>query len=152
MRLRLLLPSFLLSLCLATLAYGQATILDTNAIRQDIRQVLLAQTTAWNRGDLTGFMDGYWRSDSLTFANSREVRRGWQGVYANYDKWYFQPKRSGKLAFVLLAITPLAADAALVLGRWQVVKQPGEAPEQGHFTLLFRLIQGRWVIVLDHTS
>lgn len=37
------------------------------AERAAVRAVLDAQAAAWNRGDLDGFMAGYWKSPALTF-------------------------------------------------------------------------------------
>jgi hypothetical protein len=41
-----------------------------NAVAQSsdetaIRTVLSTQQAAWNKGDINGFMQGYWKSDSL---------------------------------------------------------------------------------------
>jgi ketosteroid isomerase-like protein len=49
-----------------------------------------------------------------------------------------------------LEITPLGDAAALVLGQWKLDRQ--NEPVGGNFTLVFRKINGRWVIVHDHTS
>src|SRR5947209_20489038 len=44
---------------------------------QAVRAVLDAQVAAWNRGDLEGFMAGYWQSPDLTFFSGDKVTRGW---------------------------------------------------------------------------
>ena len=36
-------------------------------------RVLRAQEAAWNRGDIDGFMEGYDRSESITFSSDRGV-------------------------------------------------------------------------------
>ena len=41
-----------------------------------IRQVLLDQQAAWNRGDLKAFMNGYWHSPDLTFFAGGTEKRG----------------------------------------------------------------------------
>ena len=38
----------------------------SDAVR-DVRAVWTAQVEAWNRGDLDGFMAGYWKSPDLVF-------------------------------------------------------------------------------------
>ena len=38
-----------------------------------IRRLLQQQTEAWNRGDLEGFMQTYWKSDSLMFVGRNGV-------------------------------------------------------------------------------
>jgi len=56
----------------------------------------------------------------------------------------------GTLKFSEIRITPLSSDAAIVLGRWQLVR-PKDKPH-GAFTLLFRRTTSGWRIVHDHTS
>src|SRR4051794_27204303 len=43
-----------------------------------VRAVLDSQVEAWNRGDLDGFMAGYWKDDRLTFFSGDTITRGWQ--------------------------------------------------------------------------
>src|SRR5437879_12391855 len=53
-----------------------------------IRAVLDAQVAAWNRGDLEGFMAGYWKSENLTFMSGGTVTHGWQATMDRYRKRY----------------------------------------------------------------
>ncbi len=119
--------------------------------RQAIRAVLDAQVKAWNKGDLEGFMAGYWKSDDLSFFSGKDKTRGWQATLDRYRKRYQADGREmGKLTFSELDIELLGADNALVRGRWQLVltkEMPG-----GLFTLIFRKTTQGWRIVHDHTS
>jgi ketosteroid isomerase-like protein len=56
----------------------------------------------------------------------------------------------GTLKFSDIKITQLASDAAIVLGRWQLLRK-NDKPH-GVFTLLFRRTANGWRIVHDHTS
>jgi hypothetical protein len=38
----------------------------------------------------------------------------------------------------------------MIIGKWKVKDAEGE--NSGYFTLLFKLIDGNWKIILDHTS
>lgn len=116
----------------------------------EIRAIIQAQETAWNRGDLEGFMNGYARADKTTFVSGDEVTRGWQTVLDRYKKKYSDREKMGTLSFSDLEVTPLAADAAVVLGRWQL-KRAKDNPA-GRFTLIFRRTPDGWRIVQDHTS
>jgi len=51
-----------------------------------IRTVLKAQSEAWNRGDIEGYMAGYWRSPETVFISGDSVTRGWQTVLERYKK------------------------------------------------------------------
>lgn len=123
---------------------------DPTFIKDAIRQVLQTQQQAWNDGDIDRFMQSYWKSDELTFSSSGKVTRGWQATLDGYKQRYATRQEMGSLAFSELEITPLGHDAALVLGNWRLTREddtPG-----GKFSLVFRRIDGQWLIVHDHTS
>lgn len=116
----------------------------------ELRALLDAQVAAWNRGDVEGFMQGYWKSDGTIFVGSGGVLRGWQAVLDRYHRSYPDRAAMGRLEFSQLEITPLAPDAAVILGHWQLVREkdrPG-----GYFTLIARRMPGGWRIIHDHTS
>jgi ketosteroid isomerase-like protein len=116
-----------------------------------IRRTLDDQEAAWNRGDLDAFMDGYWRSDDLRFYSGGTVTNGWSPTLERYRKRYQADGREmGQLEFSDLDVQPLAPEAVFVRGRWKVVTS--KETFEGLFTLLFRWIDGKWVIVHDHTS
>lgn len=115
-----------------------------------IRKVMDDQAAAWNRGDIEGFMDGYWRSEKLTFISGTEVTRGWQQTLDNYKKSYDSRAKMGVLMFSDLEFTILSKDAAVVLGSWALKRQK-DTPH-GKFTLTFRKFKEGWRIVMDHTS
>lgn len=115
-----------------------------------IRQLLARQTTAWNRGDVEGFMQTYWQSDSLMFIGKNGVVWGWQQTLNNYKKGYPDTAAMGKLAFDIIQIKPLSNDHYFVVGKWMLKRSIGDI--SGHYTLLLRRINGEWKIVADHSS
>ncbi|MBA2732792.1 MAG: nuclear transport factor 2 family protein [Acidobacteria bacterium] len=115
-----------------------------------IRAVLDAQTAAWNRGDIEGFMDGYARSPNIVFVSGDSLTHGWQTVLDRYKKGYDTREKMGTLAFSDLEINVISKDAAVVIGRWQLTRA-GDTPK-GRFTLIFRRKNENWRIVHDHTS
>ena len=115
-----------------------------------IRKVMDEQAAAWNRGDIDGFMAGYWRSERLTFVSGTEVTRGWQPTLDRYKKGYDSRAKMGVLTFSDLEITVLSKDAAVVLGSWSLASEKDNP--HGKFTLIFRKFKVGWRIVLDHTS
>jgi ketosteroid isomerase-like protein len=116
----------------------------------EIRAVMSAQAAAWNRGDTDGFMNGYARSDATEFISGDKLTRGWQTVRDRYKKKYDSREKMGTLTFSELKITRLSGDAALVIGRWRLVRK-NDKPH-GRFTLLFRRTPDGWRIAHDHTS
>ena len=123
---------------------------DSNNATSEIQNVIRAQQDAWNRGDIDGFMNGYARSRSTIFVSEDVVRRGWETVRARYKKKYPDRAKMGLLAFSNLEITPVSAEAAVVLGRWKLKRAQDEP--HGRFTLIFRKSADGWRIVHDHTS
>ena len=122
---------------------------DAKAIAA-IRAVLNAQVAAWNRGDIEGFMDGYWRSPETVFVSGDTVTHGWQTVLDRYKKGYSTREKMCTLVFSDLEIKLISKDAAIATGRWQLTRA-GDTPH-GRFTLIFRKTSQGWRIVHDHTS
>jgi len=108
-----------------------------------------AQVLAWNKADIKGFMDHYWNSDSLMFIGSKGVTYGWQKTYDNYVKNYPNKEAMGILKFTIIKTEQLSKTSVYIIGKWELEK---EKPAGGHFTLLWKKINNKWVIVSDHTS
>ena len=118
--------------------------------RAAILAVLTTQQNDWNKGDIRGFMAGYWNSSELTFAGTRGFTRGWQPVMERYEKNYGDKAAMGTLDFSELEIRQLGPDAALVLGKWHLQRQTGDVG--GIFTLVFQKFPEGWRIIHDHTT
>ena len=123
-----------------------------NLERHAIQDVLDAQVDAWNRGDLDGFMTGYWRSPDLTFFSGKDAKSGWQATFDRYRERYQSegPDKMGTVTFSGLEIDLLGPDSASVRGHWKLVR--GNELLGGLFTLLFKKKPEGWRIVHDHTS
>ena len=119
---------------------------DKNAILK----VLEDQRLAWNRGDLEGYMQGYWHSDSLMFVGKSGPQYGWQTTLNNYKKGYPNKVAMGQLTFNILKVDLLNKTDAFVLGGWSLKREKDEPG--GYFTLLLRKIKGVWLVVSDHSS
>jgi len=115
-----------------------------------IRAVLDAQSAAWNRGDVKGYMDGYERSRSTIMVSGDNVTRGWQTVFDRYAKKYNSPEKMGLLTFSDLEFMLLGPNTATVLGRWHLKRAQDEP--HGRFTLIFKRTKQGWRIIHDHTS
>lgn len=115
-----------------------------------IRQVLSEQSKAWNKGDIDNYMKGYWNSDSLVFIGKNGPKYGYRTTLQNYKKSYPDTSAMGKLTFNLLQVKPLSPIYYSVIGEWHLQRTIGDL--QGYFTLLFKKINNKWVIVMDHSS
>ena len=125
---------------------------DVSGDRAAVRAVLDAQVAAWNRGDLEGFMAGYWRSPELVFCSGASVTKGWDATLARYRQRYqAEGREMGRLRFDSIEVLPLGPDAAFARGAWRLQLRDGKQPN-GLFTLVLRRLDGAWRIVHDHTS
>src|SRR5262245_17845805 len=117
----------------------------------DIRKVLDEQVDAWNKGDLVGFMKGYWNSKDLTFVSGKDVTHGWQETLDRYKKRYqAEGKEMGKLTFADVTVRELAPGVALITGKWELTLS--KETVGGRYTLVMRKLDDGWRIIHDHTS
>jgi beta-aspartyl-peptidase (threonine type) len=117
-----------------------------------IRGELDSQVAAWNRGDLKGYMQGYWHSGELTFFAAEKESAGWEAAYQRYRAAYQgKDKEMGKLNFSNLRVAMLGEDAAFVRGRWQLTMKDGSL-RSGLFTIVLRKFGDGWKIIHDHSS
>jgi ketosteroid isomerase-like protein len=131
------------------LLLGSCIFLDAQD-KQAILKIMENQQNAWNKGDIDGFMQGYWKSDSLLFVGSTAPVHGWQATIERYKKKYPDKAAMGTLIFTILKVELLDKTNAFMLGAWNL-KREKDAPG-GYFTLWFKKIKGEWKIVVDHTS
>ena len=143
-------PLSLFIILLVAASAGAQSAAQRSRIVEDIRRVMDDQTRAWNRGDIDGFMDGYWRSEKLIFVSGDNVTRGWRPTLDRYKKSYDTRAKMGVLTFSDLEVDVLSKDAAIVLGSWKLKREKDEP--KGKFTLTWRRFPAGWRIVIDHTS
>ena len=115
-----------------------------------ILTLLNDQTAAWNRGDIEGFMNGYWNSNQTEFVSSEGVSRGWQALLERYRRSYPDRKAMGHLTFSDLEIRVECSTAAYALGEYHLQREDDNP--SGVFTLNFRKLPEGWRIVVDHTT
>ena len=115
-----------------------------------IRAAMNEQLKAWNAGDINEYMNTYWQSDSLMFIGKSGVTFGWQNTLENYKKGYPDTTSMGRLDFTLIDIKRLSVLYFYVIGKWHLSRTIGDL--SGHFTLLFKKVKSKWVIVSDHSS
>lgn len=137
-------------LLLASISVLAQNVREAEKIEEDILEVMMFQTAAWNRGDIAGFMDGYLKTDQLVFVSGDTVTRGWQQTLDRYKKNYDSKAKMGVLSFTDIEVTVISKDAAYVLGSWSL-KREKDNPK-GKFTIIFRKLREGWRIVYDHSS
>ena len=123
---------------------------DQNSDMESIKIVLSNQEKAWNRGDIDAFMLGYLKSEELSFIRSKGVTKGWNATLANYKKGYPDKATMGILHFDIIELKTLSPQVAYMIRKYTLTRE-ADMPS-GYFNLLWRKIDGQWVICSDHTS
>lgn len=139
--------SLLLLLALLITAFVSA---QTKKDEKEITDLLNRQTQSWNKGSVDEFMSGYWHNDSLIFVGKGGVTYGYANALNSYKKNYSDSIKMGKLFFEILQVKKISADYYWVLGKWFLKRTIGNLG--GHYTLLFKKINGHWMIIADHSS
>jgi ketosteroid isomerase-like protein len=125
---------------------------DSEAAVRPVRAVLDQQVVDWNKGDLDGFLTGYWNSPKVVFMSGGNRFDGFAAMRDRYRRRYkAEGKAMGQLAFSDLEIEPLGPESALARGRFRLTMPDGTKPT-GLFTLIVRKLPEGWKIVHDHTS
>ncbi|MBC2844256.1 YybH family protein [Winogradskyella flava] len=117
------------------------------ADKAHIIKVMKAQEIAWNNHDLEGFMQGYWKSDSLKFYGSNGLTLGWDNTLANYKRGYPTKAESGSLNFVINDVSKIEKGNYWVMGEYHLKREIGDA--DGVFIIIFKKINGTWKIIAD---
>ena len=115
-----------------------------------ILKILYAQQDAWNQANIESFMEGYWPSNQLVFMGAGGPTYGFEEVKTNYYKRYPDPATMGTLAYTVIQLSKIDRNSAFLVGKYHLTRTIGDA--QGYFTLVWRKIKGKWLIVSDHTS
>jgi ketosteroid isomerase-like protein len=124
---------------------------QTNNDVSEIKSVLQTQEKLWNEGKIEEFMEYYSKSEDLKFIGKSGVTKGWGATLKRYQTSYPNRETMGTLSFDIQEIDVTAGQTAWVLGRWNL-KRPSLGDVGGYFTLLIKKIDGRWLVVRDHTS
>lgn len=115
-----------------------------------IENILNDQVVAWNKGDIEGYMRGYWNSDETIFVSGGNVLAGYDSVLARYRRSYGTREKMGVLQFDDLNIRLISDRSAIATGRWQLNRKDDRP--WGRFTLVLEKKPSGWRIVYDHTS
>ncbi len=123
---------------------------QTADISHQLRGIVETQRKAWNDGDIEKFMEAYWKNDSLVYIGKNGVTYGYQNTLRKYKTNYPTRDKMGVLQFTIIQLRPLSPGYYYMIGKWHLDRKDGNA--EGNFTLLFKEIDGKWVIVADHSS
>lgn len=121
-----------------------------NKSERAIKTMLAAQVDEWNKGNIEGYMHGYWDNDSLLFIGSKGPRYGYGVTLKKYKEAYPDADHMGKLTSTITRLQKLSGKYYFIVGTWALKRNAGDVG--GSYTLLLKKIKGNWVVVADHSS
>ncbi|MDG2172356.1 MAG: nuclear transport factor 2 family protein [Flavobacteriaceae bacterium] len=147
----------ILLLFIPLVSFGQVSYDDTMSIKSisakdslAIMKVMEFQENAWNSGDINSFMEGYIKSDELVFSGKSGPVYGWNETRNRYLKNYPDTQTMGQLKFSVNKIRSVSSDVAFLIGEYYLTRSTEDS--YGHFTLFWKKINNKWLIISDHTS
>lgn len=118
--------------------------------KEIIQYKLQQQIECWNKGDLNCYMEAaYWKSDTLKFIGGSGITYGYERTLQRYKVGYPTQKEMGTLSYSVQSMEMIGSDACFVIGQYHLER---EKEDTGYFSLLWKKIEGDWVIVADHSS
>jgi len=124
--------------------------IDQKKDKDEIKMALLKSAEDWSDGDIEAYMNVYWKSEELQFIGKNGITYGWQKTLENYIKGYPSKEHTGKLTFEILNINFLAKGLYSLTGKYHLERTVGNT--NGIYTLIFKKIDGKWVIISDHSE
>ncbi len=124
--------------------------------RSEIGAMLARSATAWNRGDLDGFMQSYAPGEATTFIGRRGILRGPTEIRASYAPRFAPGVARGTLRFEQLTVDLLAPDVANAIAYYVLSERTASGADstiaRGPTSLVVRKLGGEWRIIHDHSS
>ena len=139
----------IIAFCFIALLYSCTNSNEQND-RHKIMEILNNQEKSWSAYDIEGFMEGYWKSDSLKFYGANGVTLGFDKTLENYKKRCPSKELMGKLSFTIKDITKINDESYFTLGAYHLERSVGNA--EGIFMVIFKKINGEWKIIADTSS
>lgn len=115
-----------------------------------IKSVMDKQAECWSKGDIEGYMKGYWESDSLRFLGRSGLTKSWKSTINNYKKSYPNPSAMGMLKFTHISFEPLGDKKMFVVGKWALYREKDTL--SGYYSLVWEKFDDGWKVIFDHTN
>ena len=115
-----------------------------------IKKVLANQQICWNKGDIDGFMLGYWNSNKFKFSWVNGIEYGWENALEKYKTSYPTKESMGEFSFEILDVKLKSDTSAILDGKWELIRK-NDNPN-GSFSYIFKKFENNWLIISDYTT
>lgn len=142
-------PAVLSLLCLGCASRPvEPSLIERLEAVEEIKQAMHRSAEDWTANDLDGFMRAFHNASGTRFVVPSGITLGWDNIRARYANSIDK----SSLWFTDISVTPITADTALCFARFHNEVFEDKSYSTGLTSLLMRKIDGRWVIVHDHSS
>jgi uncharacterized protein (TIGR02246 family) len=117
---------------------------------KEIYDELSRMVDAWNRHDIDGYLDTFWRSENLVVVVEGENIRGWDLISKAYHTGYPNLEEMGNMTLDRVQVQILAPDIGFALA-WFTASFP-KKKEFGTATMTFKKLPEGWRIAIAHSS
>lgn len=115
-----------------------------------IKEMLTNQQACWNKGDIDGFMRGYWKSEKLIFTSAiHKPTYGWENTLERYKNSYPTKESMGEFNFEILDLKLVTNTTATLKGKWELIRKDDHP--HGIFWLDIKKFEKGWRITKDST-
>jgi hypothetical protein len=117
---------------------------------QAITQVLNDQYAAWNRRDLDGYLEAFWKSPNLLYELDTQVVFGWEDAKAMIERDYANRDAMGIAIPERIQVNVISADNATTVDWWTV--QFKTTRVHGISTAAWKKFPEGWRMITAHAS
>lgn len=122
-----------------------------HATIKDVQVAIKEQVAAWNTGDLETAMTYYWNSPNMLWVNRAGVQKGYADVLEAYKIDFKDRSKMGKYSIDELYAEELKDGLVLYVVRWKI-ELDGKKLMGGISSQLWKLVDGKWVVTVEHGS
>lgn len=120
--------------------------------KEEATAALQGQMDAWNRGDLEDALAAYRPGPDMIWINRTGLDRGLDAFADDLRRQYgADPGAMGVYSGEVLHTEELGPETVVLIVRWKIEKD-GRRLFGGISTQIWRPVQGRWRIVIEHAS
>ena len=120
------------------------------ADQTEIRAVIARMEAAWNRGDFRGYMEGFW-NPGVVFVSGGAFRTAGKARSITTCATMAARRSGAAICISTSSASRYSRPTRRCLISNYRLERP-ERPQTGINTRLFRKINGRWVIAMNHVS
>ena len=149
---RRLLLLLLLSPLLTAAAQNPEQLYTASREQLDVTKIVLAQETAWNKGDLEAYLSHFKDSKDTEAVLNGSVQ-GLANIRNAYHASFPNKEAMGQLEQSEVAVRELGPEYALATGKYRLLRNRRNGGDaQGSFIEIFQKDAGKWQLIYSQTT